>query len=215
LICCPCSTESPFTDFTAKNENGRDFDVRVHPQSLIYHIKSSIESDHDIPLLNQEVCLDGKPLQNGRKLKYYGINSASRLTFHLRDDSADHKARKADLNAKWGRVQTTGRDAMQIFCRTLTGYVGTDWFYHLWHPQTTLTHSSRVLALTGIPALAQQNNNPRCRAIRPRRILEGLDSGQRRRSSPRAEALVSGPTIRRRTNSDGLGHLERCYHPLS
>lgn len=70
----------------------------------------------------QEVRLDGKALQNGRKLKYYGINSASRLTFHLREDSAG-KARKAYLDEKWGRVRMPGRDATQIFCKTLTGYV--------------------------------------------------------------------------------------------
>ncbi|KAK9562980.1 hypothetical protein V6Z77_010311 [Aspergillus fumigatus] len=101
-------------------EKGPGFAVRVPPQSLIYHIKSSIESQHNIPLPTQEVRLDGKALQNGRKLKYYGINSASRLTFHLREDSAG-KARKAYLDEKWGRVRMPGRDATQIFCKTLTG----------------------------------------------------------------------------------------------
>jgi hypothetical protein len=141
---CPFSTGSIFTNFSEKTEKGPNFDVRVHPQSLIYHIKSSIESQHNIPLQKQEVRLDGKSLQNGRKLKYYNINSASRLTFHSSQDSADRKARKADLDAKWGRVQTTGRDVTQIFCKTLTGYVKKTWIYDLYHPQTTLIFVNKL-----------------------------------------------------------------------
>ncbi|GLA54772.1 hypothetical protein AnigIFM63604_001080 [Aspergillus niger] len=82
---------------------------RTTEVNLIYHLKKQIERDKSIPFTHQKLFLGDLELQNGRKLKYYKIESGAKLT--LRQEKSEPK------EPSYERGEAT------IFIRTLTGWV--------------------------------------------------------------------------------------------